>query len=305
LKAGITPSGVFIGSADNTPPLKRSVTLPSTPKKVMNNLPPEPSGVTRSNTKLNLRIADSPTASGLPSATRPFERRNTAATSNRPSPASGVDGLGSEPSARKPLRGLDKQLPPLAAVEEQPVTRPFKSTKEEYHDSSNEGSAGPPLRSGGNSDIAAWARANARPPQTHSRSASARAASSSGSAPRVRRRVGSRRMQTRYEEEEEGYASGDYDDGPYELSKIRVKLHYQGDVRGMTLTSDMAWEEFMERVTTKFGRSMDDLLLKFKDEDGGHVTLRDESDYDLAIETARESANGKPDGKLEIWCQDV
>ena len=45
--------------------------------------------------------------------------------------------------------------------------------------------------------------------------------------------------------------------------------------------------------------------MKFKDEDGGKVTLRDESDYELAIETARESAKGKPEGKLEVWADDV
>lgn len=32
------------------------------------------------------------------------------------------------------------------------------------------------------------------------------------------------RAQTTYEEEEEGYGSGEYDDGPIELSLIRVKV---------------------------------------------------------------------------------
>ena len=73
----------------------------------------------------------------------------------------------------------------------------------------------------------------------------------------------------------------------------------------MALTSDIPFEEFMDRVTKKFGRTIDGLALKFKDEDGGKVTLQDESDYDLAIETARESAKGKAEGRLEIWCQDV
>jgi len=106
------------------------------------------------------------------------------------------------------------------------------------------------------------------------------------------------------EEEEEGYGSGEYDDGPFELIKIRVKLHYQDDVRGMALNADTPFEEFLERVTAKFGKSMDGLGLKFKDEDGGKVSLRDDSDYELAIETAREQAKGKPEGKLEIWCED-
>lgn len=118
------------------------------------------------------------------------------------------------------------------------------------------------------------------------------------------RRATQRRPKTTYEEEEEGYVSGEYDD-LYELSNIRVKLHYQGDVRGMTLTPDTSFEEFVERVTSKFGTAMDGLGLKFKDEDDVKVTLRDGSDYELAIETARANAKGRGEGKLEIWCTDM
>lgn len=82
----------------------------------------------------------------------------------------------------------------------------------------------------------------------------------------------------------------------------RVQLHYQDDVRGMAFTPDMPWEEFLERVTSKFGRAMDGLGMKFRDEDGVQVSLRDEMDYELAIETAKETAKGKPEGRLEIWC---
>lgn len=32
------------------------------------------------------------------------------------------------------------------------------------------------------------------------------------------------RIQSTYEEEEEGYVSGEYEDGPYELTLIRVKV---------------------------------------------------------------------------------
>ncbi|KAH7926948.1 hypothetical protein BV22DRAFT_1127733 [Leucogyrophana mollusca] len=119
------------------------------------------------------------------------------------------------------------------------------------------------------------------------------------------RRTTVRRPKVSYEEEEEGYVSGEYDEATYELSNIRVKLHYQGDVRGMTLTPETPFEEFVDRVTTKFGTSMEGLGLKFKDEDGVKITMRDDSDYELAIETARESAKGKPEGKLEIWCTDM
>jgi len=106
------------------------------------------------------------------------------------------------------------------------------------------------------------------------------------------------------DEEEEGYASGDYEDGAYELTKIRVKINYQGEVRGMTLSPEVGFEGFMKKVADKFSRSRSSISLKFKDEDGGQVSLRDDSDYDLALETARESAKGKPEGKLEVWCVD-
>lgn len=118
------------------------------------------------------------------------------------------------------------------------------------------------------------------------------------------RRVTQRRPKATYEEEEEGYMSEEYDDH-YESSNIRVKLHYQGDVRGMTLTLDTSFEEFVERVTSKFGTTMDGLGLKFKDEDDVKVTLRDGGDYELAIETARANAKGRGEGKLEIWCTDM
>lgn len=67
----------------------------------------------------------------------------------------------------------------------------------------------------------------------------------------------------------------------------------------------MPFEDFMDKVTSKFGKGIRGLGIKFKDEDGGKVTLRDESDYELAIETARESSKGKPEGKLELWCTEV
>ena len=73
----------------------------------------------------------------------------------------------------------------------------------------------------------------------------------------------------------------------------------------MTLNPETPFEEFMERLTSKFDRALDELGLKFKDEEGGKVTLRDESDYELAIETVKEMAKGKTEGKLEIWCTDL
>ena len=96
--------------------------------------------------------------------------------------------------------------------------------------------------------------------------------------------------------------SGEYDE-IYELTKIRVKIHCDGDTRGMALNPEVPYLEFIQRVAAKFETSLQSITLKFRDEDGGKVSLRDESDYELAIETARESAKGRPEGKLELWCE--
>ena len=73
----------------------------------------------------------------------------------------------------------------------------------------------------------------------------------------------------------------------------------------MTLTPETPFEEFMDRISQKFSKSFGELSFKFKDEDGGKVSLRDDSDFELALETVREMAQGKPEGKLEIWVSDV
>ncbi|KAJ3555620.1 hypothetical protein NM688_g2477 [Phlebia brevispora] len=68
----------------------------------------------------------------------------------------------------------------------------------------------------------------------------------------------------------------------------------------MAVDASLSFDDFVDRITGKFGKSSKSLGMKFKDEDGAKVTLRDESDYELAIETARDNAKGKPEGKLEI-----
>lgn len=82
-------------------------------------------------------------------------------------------------------------------------------------------------------------------------------------------------------------------------------MHYDDDVRGMALAPETPFAEFVQKVCAKFGKAPGGLALRFKDEDGTRVSLRDESDFELAIETARESAKGKPEGRLEIWCADA
>jgi neutrophil factor 2 len=70
----------------------------------------------------------------------------------------------------------------------------------------------------------------------------------------------------------------------------------------MTLSPSLTFDEFVDKVSAKFNRSPSGILIKFADEDGNKISLVDESDYDLALEVARDSAKGKPEGKLQVWC---
>ncbi|KAG8930789.1 hypothetical protein FRC02_003661 [Tulasnella sp. 418] len=173
----------------------------------------------------------------------------------------------------------------------------------------------PPLNVG---RVAAWANktiAGASPNMPPSRTPSVR---TGGNNAALRRQLSRRptyggggRAPSKYADEDDdgGYygdaMSGQYDDLVFDLIKIRVKLHYSDDVRGMALSPDLPFEEFVDKITMKFGKRYGQLSMKFKDEDGGKVSLKDEMDYEMAIETARESAQGRPEGKLEIWLTDV
>ncbi|KAJ7072604.1 NADPH oxidase regulator NoxR [Mycena amicta] len=326
LNQGITPSGVYVDNdggalarsnsraparADDGPsPLARAKTTLNVPSNA------------REVTSPDSAPARSPSTSGDPA------RSNTVLNTGRPSPNAGIGGpvrglsvkRGSPPGANKPLPPATRNSPPPGPAKGQPASR-LTEIYDDYLDAYTD-EAPPPLPNAQpEGRVAAWARTNANPPPTAGppsafvQRSGTRSAPGSSYAPssygggsvrrRVTRRNTSRRAQSTYEEEEEGYASGEDFDGPYELVKIRVKLHYEDDVRGMALTPETPFDEFMDKVTAKFGKDINGLILKFKDEDGGKVSLRDESDYELAIETARESSKGKPEGKLEIWCLDA
>jgi len=120
---------------------------------------------------------------------------------------------------------------------------------------------------------------------------------------KLTRRPMARRV-TMYDDDEgdDGFVAGEYE---IDMANIRIKLHYQGDVRGMTIPPTTSFNEFVERVTTKFGTSLMGLGMKFTDEEGTKISLRDEGDFELAIETARENAEGRSEGKIEVWCVDL
>ena len=162
--------------------------------------------------------------------------------------------------------------------------------------------------------VASWARNNANPGTPPSRSPSARLPPSSytsgGSVRRCNtttsRQRPTPRRNTTYEEEE-GYGSGDYEDGSAfaEFSKVRVRVRFGDEVRGMALTPDVTFDEFMGMLSSKFAIPANNMDVKFKDEDGGYVSIKDEMDYEMALETAKETASGKSEGKLEVWCAEM
>lgn len=331
LKQGITPTGVYIDRPDLdtvTANLSRSLTAPaasSTPNVEGN---PRLSRPQRSNTTLHVpsnareltsREGISPR---LPEE-QPLSRSNTTIKLANSSPP--VRGVVRGLSLRKPsgVSPTAHSVPPVPSV--LPVKESDDRLTEFYDDYIDSYGVDlnqplPYLRSAGGQGVVPPDRLATRGPnlsrsvsRSGPRSAPAinHAPSTLGSVGGSIRRRGTKRtanrtpgnIQSAYEDEE-GYASGDYDDAIFELAKIRVKLHYQDDVRGMTLTSDIPFEEFVEKITSKFGRPFDGLSLKFMYEDGAKVTLRDESDYELAIETARDASKGQTEGKLEIWCVD-
>jgi len=334
LKSGRSPSNTFVGNPDESGPgLSRANTVPA-PRNDPIDIPRSgAAGLARSMTTLNVpanareRIAGLQAGGPPPSdgsGPPPRSAANVARAASTGGRASGMPGPVRALSVRKGSSAVDRP-PPLP----EKATSPSRLTEiyDGYLDSYGDNEPPPPLPRAATAQsdkISAWARANANPDQlpptaapvqrAPSRSAppSTYAPSSYGGGSMKRRltRRGTRRTMIapsmyNEDEEEEGYGSGEYDDGPFELVKIRVKLHYNDDVRGMALTPETPYEEFVERVTAKFGKSMNGLGMKFMDEDGGKVSLRDDSDYELAIETAREHAKGKPEGKLEIWCMDV
>ncbi|KDN46517.1 hypothetical protein RSAG8_04170, partial [Rhizoctonia solani AG-8 WAC10335] len=109
-------------------------------------------------------------------------------------------------------------------------------------------------------------------------------------------------------DEEEGYVSGsggDYDEVTFEETKIRVRLRFKKDLRGMAIMPNISCDDFMDRVCAKFGREYGDLSIKFVDDDGAKVTIMDESDFELAIETSRAAALKGKESRLEIWCDEL
>jgi len=71
-----------------------------------------------------------------------------------------------------------------------------------------------------------------------------------------------------------------------------------------SIDADTSFDIFFAKLQAKFGLS--EMKLKYKDEDGSLVTIVDETDWDSAVDAAREHCpTGRQDGKLEIWVSEV
>ncbi|KAI0249234.1 hypothetical protein BJV78DRAFT_1129881 [Lactifluus subvellereus] len=299
LRQGISPQNIYIDQTGDEGGLARAPTLEGP------DLDVQPVGsLARAKTTLNgpantrERIGGetagvgasrsvSPRDDDLPTATA-IRRNNTAIATGRP----GQAGF--------PTRGLSVRRPSADDAASATSPRSLGRATEIYDsllDSYAQRSPPLPMPGSNNDRVANWARGSTG---GSTRSPSAFGGSRSGT---LKRRVTRRTVAPSvYDDEEEGYGSGEWDE-MYELTKIRVKIHFDGEVRGMALDPEIPFAEFRQRVADKFETIPQAIMLKFRDEDGGKVSLHDSSDYDLAIETARESAKGRPEGKLEVWCE--
>ncbi|KZS88882.1 hypothetical protein SISNIDRAFT_459314 [Sistotremastrum niveocremeum HHB9708] len=273
----------------------------------------EGQGVGRSNTMRTM--GGSGAANGMGGPTRglsirkpePLGRSPTASSANGRSFGGGRNGGGGGGNGGDSSPG-DERVPNPARL-----TEIYDDYIDGYADP--DPSTMPPLPSagaGGEGRVAAWAKQSAQP-QPPRRSPSSSFGGSSGS---MRRRLSRRPTNyssrnggggggggmSPYAEDDEGFGSED----EWEMTKVKVKIHYRDDVRGMTIDPAATIDEFISKLSQKFNKnfSISNGGLKFKDEDGVQVSLRDESDWELAIETARDHAKGRPEGKLEIWAED-
>ncbi|KAH9988051.1 hypothetical protein BJV77DRAFT_1061500 [Russula vinacea] len=295
LKQGVSPQNVYLDrDREDEPSLSRAATLNRLKGP---DLDVQPVGtLARSKTTINV----APNArERIMGATVSADASQSSLRGNDPPPAAVVTRSNTTAMTGRvgqtglPIRALTVRKPGAgdvspASASPKPKTPGDADFYEGLVDSYAQPSPPPKPPQTNNDRIANWARNNAGGPPL------SRAPSAFGGSTRsgtIRRRVTRRTIAPSiYDDEEEGYmtGSGEYDE-LYELMKIRVKIHCDGD--------------FKQRVAAKFETSPQSIMLKFRDEDGGKVSLRDESDYELAIETARESAKGRPEGKLEVWCE--
>ncbi|KAL6705778.1 hypothetical protein ACN47E_006416 [Coniothyrium glycines] len=131
------------------------------------------------------------------------------------------------------------------------------------------------------------------------------------------------------EEDEDDYDGSDLDDAEFEMmpraktrrrsparssksgassrgagTKIRVKVH-SGDTRYVFINQDTLIREFWQAIREKFG-VRNNFKVEIKD-DGDMITMADQDDLEMAIQTARSVARkeGSDMAKMEVWVKEV
>ncbi|KAF3050208.1 hypothetical protein E8E11_008633 [Didymella keratinophila] len=133
------------------------------------------------------------------------------------------------------------------------------------------------------------------------------------------------------EEDEDDYDGSDLDDAEFEMmsrnsktrrrsparstrsggsggargvaGKIRVKVH-GNDTRYVFVTADMTMREFSQSIREKFGMRQN-FKVEIKD-DGDMITMADQDDLDMAIDTAKDNARRAGETpKMEVWIREV
>ncbi|POY70328.1 hypothetical protein BMF94_6608 [Rhodotorula taiwanensis] len=76
---------------------------------------------------------------------------------------------------------------------------------------------------------------------------------------------------------------------PAAINKFRVRLKRRGETRAMSLSGEVTLADLLDRVRSKLATS-GNLTLQFTDADGGSVLLKDEEDWQCALDVAQEAA---------------
>jgi len=82
--------------------------------------------------------------------------------------------------------------------------------------------------------------------------------------------------------------------------KIRLKLYFKDEIRAMVVSPSIPYTDLYKRVCDKLEQPLGRVRVKFEDEDGTRVSIRDDEDWEMAIGTTRM----KGTGKLAVWCEE-
>ena len=79
-----------------------------------------------------------------------------------------------------------------------------------------------------------------------------------------------------------------------------AQIRYNDDIRAVVISSQVNLYEFRNLLCDKF-EIPDAFKLRFRDEEGDQVSLKDDGDWDAALDYARVTAAGRPEGRLDVW----